>query len=357
MNKQELLDYLKAVCDAENAIYACNEAQGNLNKELKNCEVATKIEEPVRPRMPVRKSVESPGVSKMPMKVGAVIGLIILILCFISDFDPQNVGAMLFVVLLPAIGALIGYFYSGGKSAADGREIQRRSEEQYERDMEKYREDVKQYEHRLEIRKQIIQQDSDVRADIANTLRKMLEQNAKTRERVCRSLEKLYASGIIYESFRKMAAVNTIYEYIAMGLCDGLEGPHGAYAQYMEDVRTERICDSINDLKKSILSALNKIISVQRQLVGQMQMVNRNLESISNDVGNIRTEIAKGYNAIMQSVDGMKGSIDNTNQNLAAIRAKGEEAKKFIQANSHNQYVALREQNIDAYLLKNPNFL
>lgn len=53
---------------------------------------------------------------------------------------------------------------------------------------------------------------------------------------------------VVYPTYRNMIAVTQLMEYIESGVASTLEGSDGANSQYLQDVRTNRICSILNYL-------------------------------------------------------------------------------------------------------------
>lgn len=50
-------------------------------------------------------------------------------------------------------------------------------------------------------------------------------------------LRKLYSADVVYPKYRNMVAMCTIYEYLASGRCETLDGAQGAYNLYEAEIR------------------------------------------------------------------------------------------------------------------------
>lgn len=161
-------------------------------------------------------------------------------------------------------------------------------------------------------------------------------------------LQQLYDRNIIHASFRNIVAVNQIREYLDMGVCEALEGPTGAYAQYLQDVRTKRICDSISDLKETLVTAMNAILMSQATLVQELQTTNRNITQMNVNLTN-------GMNAIHDDlIEAQRTSADQIDRCFEQANKKIESVEKTLATETYNQYIALRESNVRQYLLKQP---
>ena len=63
------------------------------------------------------------------------------------------------------------------------------------------------------------------------------------------ALRALYNTGIIWEKYQNLVAVSTMYEYIASGRCDRLDGPYGAYNLYESELRQNIIIGQLSKIE------------------------------------------------------------------------------------------------------------
>lgn len=158
-------------------------------------------------------------------------------------------------------------------------------------------------------------------------------------------LEQLYDMSVLHINFRNLIAAYQIREYLQMGICDTLEGPTGAYAQYMNDVRTARICDSITDLKRSLTAAIN---GLQGTLARELRQIDSNLDSLRSDmntsVQRLNAQMQQLHNASTAQLD---AHFSEANRQLSAIN-------NSLAISEHNRYIERRLKNVDTYLMKLP---
>lgn len=255
MEKGQLMEYLSAVCDAENALYACNEAIAQLQAKLQ----------------------KTHPVYKRPVKL---------------SITPSEV---------------------------------------YQRDLMLY----ENYKNSVEA----------VRKEIEGAI----QTNVFVAERIKQELQQLYSRDVLHVSFRNMVAVNQIREYLDMGVCDALEGPTGAYSQYLQDVRVNRICTSIDELKRSLLHALNQIAMNQSILVSEMRKMNENINQMQASIDQGFAGIQQQMNRAQQMAAVQTSQLENR---FAEMNTQLEGIHNALSASAHNEYVALRETNVRRYLKK-----
>ncbi len=104
------------------------------------------------------------------------------------------------------------------------------------------------------------------------------------RQRLKAQLDQLYAKDILKPRYRGLIPVATIYGYLDDGICDGLEGHDGAYAEYMKDVRTNRIVESVEKMQQAVSA--------------QIGSLNASLRSMGQEMDRMRTSI-RDYGAQM----------------------------------------------------------
>ncbi|MBE5777716.1 MAG: hypothetical protein E7331_00090 [Clostridiales bacterium] len=350
MTKQELLEYLGFVCDAENSIYSCNEIISVLEQKK------TSIRKPIEPAKPIHRVNEATSEelnsgnqsrSSFSQLIGLISGIAIFFLfvfvyvgLHLTDF-PIILYTLLAIVISIWLGKKISQtinssLYNGhkgtiiekNKNAADAR----------------YHQEYRDYEQSCQafLRAQTIYEQS------INALNVRIDEQQENISRLHQLLEKLYSKNIIYPSFREIIAVNQIREYLDMGICDTLEGSTGAYSQYMQDVRISRVCTSIIEMKKQLTEAIH---SSQNLLLSEMRSTNERLEkmnsSLSTSLSSLNSSIDHYKQSFISGASAINSSLDKTNKLLSDINSA-------TQATVHNQYIAAREANIQGYLLRLP---
>ena len=401
MNKAQLMEYLKVVCDAENAIYACDEAITNLKGRMgifwkmpeKPREPVLENVTPVKPRLRTEEPVKEiwqDGWGCGTAIVGGLIGFV-LMWVFVEATGGETMWPLWFVPL-GVIGLPIGAKIWSKRDVTIGREteserIQRWNEAEIQKAKKetekledaarwKYNLAMEEYEKELKVYNTKANAITNAKEMTLSMLRDMVQENIDRREQIKKELEKIYARNVVYPTFRNMVAINQIYEYLAMGLCDSLEGPTGAYSQYIEDLRTNKICDSIDMLRESMESGIKHILMGQSHVVKELQSVKNNISSlggqISGSISRLGLRIDSGFAGLDDSLRGMQSELSANRDAIsgatlaiqtgmdssnAVVAGQLDEIKKLTYASAHNEYIALRETNIKNYLLKNPNFL
>lgn len=99
-------------------------------------------------------------------------------------------------------------------------------------------------------------------------------------------LNKLYEKDVIYEKYRNLPALTSIYEYLVTERCDELKGPHGAYNIYEDEIR-----------KDKVISQLNTVIENLEQIRLSQFMLYQQVRAIQDQTANIESEMHRisGY--------------------------------------------------------------
>lgn len=90
------------------------------------------------------------------------------------------------------------------------------------------------------------------------------------------SLAKLYAQNIVHPKYQNWVAVATFYEYIDIGRCYELKGPHGAYNMYEQELLAKKIVGSLG----AISANTSGISSSQLYIRGQLSTIIDRLDNM-----------------------------------------------------------------------------
>lgn len=155
---------------------------------------------------------------------------------------------------------------------------------------EKQKEFIKSCKNELLIKKSVIE---NVKKQISKSqsklfLTKEINLAKKELEETVKVRNKLYAYNIIYEKYRNLVALSTIYEYIDSGRCETLEGPTGAYNLFESELRFNLI---ISDLTL-INNSLEQIKENQFLLYKELNDVNKNLKEIDISIHDAVNELS-----------------------------------------------------------------
>ena len=173
----------------------------------------------------------------------------------------------------------------------DGKRRQEREEEVYQVKLQEYENNLGQYQLRLsEIEsenqkkrdmygKQLVAYSEEV-ADYVNRSNTERDVLFDAKWKLQAALRNLYEEGIIYPKYQNLVAVSTIYEYLASGRCDRLEGPNGAYNLYEMELRQNIVIGQLS----TITEHLEQIKENQYTLYYEIQSANNNSASMLSSI-------------------------------------------------------------------------
>lgn len=347
MEKMELLQYLDAVCNAENAICAIDEAIEETQK-IRNA--IQPMAKPLEPTPPEKGDIQ-PSYRKVPDGVKwflYILGTVFLFFVFLNIVKNNTKGFRLWIPLIvpPIISVvatkmLIASIENGRKSASVNEQFSEAAEE-FAVKWDYYQSGLSAYERdcvAVKLEKEKLNEEIAKMEDQKNSF--------------LYNLNKLYQREVIYPTFRNVVAVNQIRDYLKMGMCEGLEGTYGAYSCYMEDVRTQRICGTLQEVKASIVRAIgmaaaqitSAISSSYQALTRELSMTNENISAMSGQItqrlGSIQQEVRAGSLATIAVAD--------------QIHSRLTRISDTIEASAHNQYVLQCQESVNRYLLVNPD--
>lgn len=355
MDKQKLIFGLNAVCEAESALHACNNMIELCRRESSNLAVL-----PYKPQKPQPHSIKresfpatvysfsdkafSGGSVFFPVLIGSallpLLGYILINPGIISS--PEVFEEALDKALIPisiiafVLAIVISILIIKARVRRDNAKEQQLAEDRYNEAVQyaedTYRKAMADYNNAMAIYERKCQMQATAKSSL-NTI----EQKQYDIQRQIQSkLSTLYEALDIHPNFQNMVAAYQIRDYLSTGICDELTGPHGAYAQYMNDVRASRICDSIDQLRESMEESFSRL---QDAVIGELSNIHGRLDNLSYD-------IQRGFNALhaqnAQNQQILERNFAIANQHLANIET-------CAAVTAHNQYIANRMRGIDAY--------
>lgn len=137
---------------------------------------------------------------------------------------------------------------------------------------------------------------------------------------------KMYASNVVFDKYRNLAAVATFYEYLASGRSVTLEGTEGAYNIYENELRANLI---IGQLSQVIIS-LEKIQANQYLLYSAISDTNRQLNLLNDTMTNALDEIKE----IKVSTNDMRTHLKNIETNTAVTAYNTEVTAYYSKKNA-----------------------
>ncbi len=98
-----------------------------------------------------------------------------------------------------------------------------------------------------------------------------------------------YNSGIVFGKYQNLPAMATIYEYLASGRCQSLEGSDGAYNLYESETRTnaiitklDTVIEKLDDIRESQYSLCSAVASIQFDLNSISSKMNEACNSLKS---------------------------------------------------------------------------
>ena len=280
MNSQELLEYVRRVKDLEIGVYEAKQ----IDDKFPESYVAQMPKRPAEPRYLSGMIPPPPQEPDEQNTGGAAAACFIVALVFLF-FGINSLSALNFLIAglatIVAVGILI-----------DGKRRQEREEEEYQAKLQEYENNLGQYQLRLSeiesenqkkrdmYEKQLVAYSEEV-ADYESRGKAVMHELFDAKWNLEEALISLYEEGIIYSRYRNLVAVSTIYEYLASGRCDQLEGPNGAYNLYEMELRQNIVIGQLS----TITEHLEQIKENQYTLYYEIQNANRNSESMLSSIG------------------------------------------------------------------------
>lgn len=316
MEKPELLTYMKQVMDLETALYANQRLNDGLTESVK-------AHMPVPPQVPRQEIVEMPYRPEAPNGIehsllfalflcamGIMFTLFGMLCCF--EFG----GFFNFIGGISCLGMGIGLIFVAVKIPGESKKESAEyiaAMEHYNKEMEACKKRSTEAEARNQERKQAYQaamENYDERLKTyKGTCEKALDDIFRAREELNQALIIFYHLDVIYPKYRNLVAVTTIYEYLASGRCDTLEGADGAYNLYEMELRQNIIIGQLS----SVLDSLEQIKSNQFTLYNEIKEANqKTADLLSNVADNTKfsayanEETAKANAIIAQNTEATK---------------------------------------------------
>lgn len=163
-------------------------------------------------------------------------------------------------------------------------------------------------------------------------------------------LKKLYDLDILYPTYRDIIAVAQILEYIESGICTQLEGSNGAYAEYRNDLRTERIVGSIVDLKNAVVSKLDVIARNQHIMCELLKTNNSLLQEITSSLNSIDKRLL----TITQQQCVASDYLSKIHKQLTSVSSSYNRSAVELSVIAANQRTQMIKDGVNLYNIKYP---
>lgn len=284
MNSHELLEYVRRAMDLEMDVYEAQQIEDNFYQSVK----AHKPRMPAKPRyefgnglLPPKKPEED---NLSVMAIITFFGAVVLACMGVFATDGRGVteaSIAFFIFSGLSIVLTVGLLLSRNKAM-----------EEYQVELQKFEEERRQYQlalNEIEYRNQekkeaygrsLVTYSEEV-ADYVNRSNAERDVLLDAKWKLQAALRNLYEEGVIYPKYQNLVAVSTIYEYLASGRCDRLEGPNGAYNLYEMELRQNIVIGQLS----TITEHLEQIKENQYTLYYEIQSANNNSASMLSSIG------------------------------------------------------------------------
>lgn len=166
-------------------------------------------------------------------------------------------------------------------------------------------------------------------------------------------LDGLYAQNVIFPDFRGVVPASYMYKYLAARICTRLEGPDGAYAQYLQDDRANRIISRLDHISAQISH-----IAVHQQVqIGLLGQISHTMAGMEESLGNLNNSLTQTQQELSRLVNAQVDAntyLSRIGGQLNSLSASVDVAALNSHAMALNQYRTAIESGVSAYKLTYP---
>lgn len=300
MEKEDLQEYLGVIVDLEKNKYLQEQLIKDLRQTVSSLGISKRLAPPFPPSLP-------PKSTFWDIALGIISGLFASILLWLVICVPVSLvnefthlieitdeGLIKFL-----IGIFIVYLAIALPSAVFSKlSAKRKYSEKYEIYVEEY----ENYQNMVEQERLRQAQEISRKNYFTQKLEQVQEQYAYTSQ----CLAKAYALNIIYEKYRTMPQVCSLYEYICSGRCSTLEEVKGCGSGGAYNILEQEL------LQKTIILRLDQII----QHLGTIQANQYMLYAAINESNQRLSNIESSINQISEKIDYAPFDQKNIHQKL-----------------------------------------
>ncbi|MBR0438256.1 MAG: hypothetical protein IJK00_03890 [Clostridia bacterium] len=242
------------------------------------------------------------------------------------------------------------------------REIQNdnlRMKQEFEAGVSEYHRELDDYNSRTDAYRETVKL---MDQETIRILDEEIENYVSIKEKYIMKRDELYSMGILHERFRSQEACAQIAEYLDMGITDHLAGQDGAYYIYLDDLRTNRIVDAVNQVRNAIERASVKICSAIESAAYRLENGQRvmayQIGNLQASFDNMSGEFKDGFNTLNETVTSSgkyfsQQFADQAKAQQEALREIGERQKSLkdiISKSAYNDYLVKRDENLGNYI-------
>lgn len=374
MERAELIRYLHVVLDLENAAQFCRETEKKLGADKKRAQshLYALQEEPVinlphiaKPIKPDEPLPLEPiwiffSLEKLVISFFLGMGGVMTLIAFLMGGNVDSIPTLM-VVGIGFLGmANVKYIFAAIKTQRYNKEQMNNyvqySLPLYEENMKIYQTEISKLEKRFAIYDEARNTRKLIEKKVMDQIECFEVQQSKvvaTLADIERKLQFLYEKNIIYSKYRNLIALSYIVDYIGSGIADGLTGPNGAYAQYENDARTQKICNSLDELKEIVESGFSNVLHAQSQIYQALVEIRGGVYQIQRSVDNVYSALGQAASTLGTLLKNEQEFSERTSQQLAQIRQAAEVTAKDTSMIAFNQYIDAKARGVDAYYALN----
>lgn len=317
MEKQQLIKYLRAVVAAEKGIEYCDYCTLAIDREISMLHAS-------KPEKKDYSSFSSVATTAQNKVNNRITGGFFALIAGITIFGIVYAISSGMGIVISIGGALVCAFFIGLfllipifllETIVGSITGRRKQTQAYDQEIARYNLAMEKYNAQTIVNERAKKSLNAIK----NNLTYKKKQLENTRDR-------LYSANIIYRDFRNLIAVSQILAYLEMGVADTLEGPNGAYKEYLKDVRTKRICNKLEDLQTEIGNAFR---GLQNVLIKEMRISHQKIDQFS----------AK----FTENMNDMRDTINNASNNISSATAQCcsrlDKLDQKVNTMSWNQYI------------------
>ena len=350
MTKKQLMAYMENVLALEGAIQQYREANDAIEKTKLCLCCPTTIKEPVHSEAEKKRfgapfivkffgffgEIDPPGFGLFALILILIFFLYCFLQCIVMKIPIKSiiVTFVLANIVIDVLRAIsIRYKNHAMKNKNDKENLQRDALYQRACGLES---------DRLSEEKQKKQELSDTSRSIENSIRTLRTQ-----------LYTLYGKNILHPSFRGAVTVSYLYKSLSAGVADRLEGPFGAYAQYLNDERANLIIERLD----AIVIRLDRIaenqtrqLKILNEMYGTLTDIHRSLDKLCVGMENLSRQV-QSLTQAQYDANTYLGSISNELKQISS-------SIDVVSLNSHvqalNEYRTRIEEGVNSYYLEYP---
>lgn len=207
----------------------------------------------------------------------------------------------------------------------------------------------KQYELALQTDAERCQREKDMIAELSRIYASIADNVSHLQAK----LDGLYAQNVIFPDFRGVVPISYLYKYLAARICTRLEGPDGAYAQYLQDDRANRITSRLDQISAQI----SQIAANQRVQIGLLGQINHTMIGMEQSLGNLNNSLTQTQQELSRLVNvqvDANSCLNSIGGQLNRLSADVNVAALNSHAMALNQYRTAIERGVSAYQLTYP---